>query len=128
MNTIFIDTTDLGSLRRHWLTMKGPVAGVLFVASRELLVQTANLVGENRADQRRSRLRRLDALFEEGQINRGINDAMLPGEAAIHLDRLADDTICYAVHLPSLCVVYAPGLKPARLQSGPFRWHTSSHG
>ena len=114
MNTIFIDQTDLGSLRRHWLTMKGPVAGVLVVSCRELLVQTVRLLCADRANLRRSRLLRLNALFEQGLINRGINDAMFPGEAAINLDRLADDTICYAVHLPSLCVVYAPGLKPVK--------------
>jgi hypothetical protein len=114
MNTILIDSTDLGSLRRHWLTMKGPVAGVLVVASRGVLIETACLLGADRADARRSQVRRLSALFEQGQINRGLMGVMLPGEAAINLDRLADDTICYAVHLPSLCVIYAPGLKPLR--------------
>jgi hypothetical protein len=112
MSTILVDPTDLGSLRRRWLTMKGPVAAVLLVASRGVLVQTTNLLGANCQDAWRSRLRRLSALFEQGQITRGTHGLMLPGEAAINLDRLADDTICYAVHLPSLCVIYAPGLKP----------------
>ena len=114
MDTLFIDPTDLGSLRRRWLMMKGPVAGVLVVASKGLLVQTANLLGADREGPWRSRLRQLSVLFEQGRINRGINGLILPGEAAINLDRLADDTICYAVHLSSLCVIYAPGLKAAK--------------
>jgi len=114
MNTIVIDPTNLGSLRRRWLKMKGPVAGVLVVASRGLLVQTANLLGADRKGPWESRLRRLSVLFEQDQINRGLNGLMLPGEAAFNLDRLADDTICYAVHLPALCVIYAPGLKPMK--------------
>ena len=114
MNTILIDPTDLGSLRRRWHMKEGPVAGVLVVASKELLVHTANLLDADSEAMWQSRFRRLSARFEQGQIQRGINGLMLPGEAAINLDRLADDTICYAVHLPGLCVIYAPGLKPMK--------------
>jgi hypothetical protein len=107
----WVSTTDIGTLRRCFLSVKSSRAGVLFAASRDLLVHVATLLDDTTPGNAARRQRRLLQLIESGQIQRGADADSARIGLGVDLEAIPNERFCHVIYLPPLFLVYDPGLR-----------------
>ena len=98
-----------GWVRRTLRCAKSPACGALFVATRQLLLEVAALLDGPDVRTLGFRQRRLLALFESGQVQRGLISVQTGG--GVDMEAIAEGESCHVISMCSLHLVHAPGLE-----------------
>ena len=101
-----VDGTNFGTVRRYLARAKSPITNVLFVASRDLLAQVADLLDGSGGQSPSLRRVHLEILLQSGRLCPGADR----DGVGVDMSAIPDDWLCHAIYLPPVYLVHIPGL------------------